>query len=268
MFSWIKSPELPDTIETQAFRSISGGPILRINTINDRTHRMKLVPWEDILEVFPNAIYLRDANGIVMPARDNMLKRITPKSIKLQPDVVLEVVSTQDVPPRNARPENIATPTDDNSNNTNNANELSVSTIPRRSSEHPLDHYYHPHLPTTASPQSSIRASSESKHSSKKSTESVRKHSHESAASHSNNHGQEEDDDWAPFQANSSSGPSSSTHTIKPELVDSGSLLAGLTGISNELLRQEIIHRFELLSAEQEERLNVILQACRTRPPR
>ncbi|KAG9068370.1 hypothetical protein KI688_010638 [Linnemannia hyalina] len=113
MFNWIKSPTLPDTIETQAFRSISGGPILRINTLNDRTHRMKLVPWEDILELFPNAIYLRDANGIVMPARDNSSKRISPKSIKLQADVVLEVVSTHDEPPTSARPEIITSTAED-----------------------------------------------------------------------------------------------------------------------------------------------------------
>ncbi|KAF9120340.1 hypothetical protein BGW39_011487, partial [Mortierella sp. 14UC] len=76
MFNWIKSPTLPDTIEAQAFRSISSenSPVLKINTINDRTNRMKLVPWEDILEIFPDAIYLRDANGIVMPARDHNQK--------------------------------------------------------------------------------------------------------------------------------------------------------------------------------------------------
>ncbi|KAF9089930.1 hypothetical protein BGX29_008478 [Mortierella sp. GBA35] len=75
MFNWLTSPVLPDEIEAQAFRSISCGPILHINSINDRTNRMKLVPWEDILEVFPNAVYLRDANGIVMPARDHLQLR-------------------------------------------------------------------------------------------------------------------------------------------------------------------------------------------------
>ncbi|KAF9993700.1 hypothetical protein BGZ80_001750 [Entomortierella chlamydospora] len=107
MFSWLYSLKLPDTIETQAFRSISGGLTVRIDVIHDQAHGMNLVPWDDILEIFPNAIYLRDANGIVMPARDFGKKRISPRSIELQAGVVLGVVSSYDPPPTIARPEDI-----------------------------------------------------------------------------------------------------------------------------------------------------------------
>ncbi|KAG0000333.1 hypothetical protein BGZ80_006386, partial [Entomortierella chlamydospora] len=47
MFNWLNS-QLPDTIETQ---SISGSLTVRINAINDRI------------------LYLRDAKGVVIPAR-------------------------------------------------------------------------------------------------------------------------------------------------------------------------------------------------------
>lgn len=76
MFNWLNSPQLPDKTETQSFQSISGGPILNIEALNDRTNKMQLIPWEDLLEIFPNAIYVRDKDGIVMPARDRSHKRL------------------------------------------------------------------------------------------------------------------------------------------------------------------------------------------------
>ncbi|KAG0292412.1 hypothetical protein BGZ96_004159 [Linnemannia gamsii] len=295
MFSWITSPKLPDTVETQAFRSISGGPTLRISTINDRTHGMNLVPWEDILEIFPNAIYLRDANGIVMPARDSSQKRITPKSIKLQADVILEVVSSQDEPPTSARPEIITTTDEDDGNATQSppptgitGGRASSSSFPRGPTD--LD----THRSTTSS-RSSIRASSESAHAhthtSKRSSESARKQSQEATPKARTTEtpapapaGKDDDeDDWSPYQANSAanflahqtltiSGSSSTghTHTYSPSTVNVGAEELGQQGIiaSNDILRQEMIHRLELLSAEQEERLNLILAACRNRATR
>ncbi|KAF9144516.1 hypothetical protein BG015_000081 [Linnemannia schmuckeri] len=302
MFNWIKSPTLPDTIETQAFRSISGGPIFRINTLNDRTHRMKLVPWEDILEIFPNAIYLRDANGIVMPARDHLSKRISPKSIKLQADVVLEVVSSHDLPPTSARPENITTTNDDHIQQSPPSTGItggrtSASSVSRGSTD------FEPRSISSAT--SSIRASSESAHAHthtpKYSSESARKQSQEAtpralssvaAATTTATNNDDDEDDWSPFQANSAatfSAPqtlaipeptSTTTHTTRPhthaqaplstttnvgrdEGLDQHGIMA-----SNDILRQEMIHRLELLSAEQEERLNLILTACRNRPHR
>ncbi|KAF9146663.1 hypothetical protein BGX30_011855 [Mortierella sp. GBA39] len=295
MFNWIKSPTLPDTIETQAFRSISGGPILRINTLNDRTHRMKLVPWEDILELFPNAIYLRDANGIVMPARDNSSKRISPKSIKLQADVVLEVVSTRDEPPTSARPEIITSTAEDDSVTQSMAGtgitggRASTSSVPQGSTDFDLAR-------SASSARSSIRASSESAHAHtytpKQSLESAQNQAQDATprppiaaatTSHKDENGDE--DDWSPFQANSAAtfpapqtftipGPSTLTHT-RPQApllaihIDEGRVL-GQHGIMTptDILRQEMVHRLELLSAEQEERLNLILTACRNRPPR
>ncbi|KAF8948396.1 hypothetical protein BGZ47_005169 [Haplosporangium gracile] len=301
MFNWIKSPTLPDTIETQAFRSISGGPILRINTLNDRTHRMKLVPWEDILEIFPNAIYLRDANGIVMPARDYRSKRISPKSIKLQPDVVLEVVSTHDEPPTSDRPENITITDDDHIQQSTPSTGItggrtSTSSMPRGSTD--LESR------SISSARSSIRASSESAHADahtpKHSSESTRKQSQEAtprapttvAAATTAGNNDDDEDDWSPFQANSTAtfsapqtltipGPSSTTsQTTRPHahaqaplstttnaIREGGSSQQGIMA-SNDILRQEIVHRLELLSAEQEERLNLILTACRNRPHR
>lgn len=76
MFNWLNSPQLPDKTETQSFQSISGGPILNIEALNDRTNKMQLIPWEDLLEIFPNAIYVRDKDGIVMPARDKSHRRL------------------------------------------------------------------------------------------------------------------------------------------------------------------------------------------------
>ncbi|KAF9112729.1 hypothetical protein BGX27_002904 [Mortierella sp. AM989] len=201
MFSWLNSPQLPDTIETQAFRSISGGPTVRINVINDRPHRLKLVPWEDILEVFPNAIYIRDANGIVLPARDVKMKRINPRSIKSQADVVLEVVSSQDPPPTSSRPDDVTMIKDPTRLSTDE--HQSVSTSARNS------------VCTTASLTGGLS--------------------------------QENDSEWSPFQANSVSNPVSS--------------LSDKTNY--DLLRQEMIHRMELLTAEQEERLDAILSASR-----
>ncbi|KAK3836445.1 MAG: hypothetical protein JOS17DRAFT_771959 [Linnemannia elongata] len=294
MFNWIKSPTLPDTIETQAFRSFSGGPILRINTLNDRTHRMKLVPWEDILELFPNAIYLRDANGIVMPARDSSSKRISPKSIKLQADVVLEVVSTHDQPPTSARPETITTTSEEGSVIQSLAGtgitggRTSISSVPRGSTD------YDPPR-SASSARTSIRASSESaqahNHTPKQSSEFARIQAQDAtprptipAATTSNE--DDDDDDWSPFQANSAAtfpapqtltipgGPSTSTHArpqapLSATHIDEGRGL-GQHGIMTptDILRQEMIHRLELLSAEQEERLNLILTACRNRPTR
>ncbi|KAF8939233.1 hypothetical protein EDD21DRAFT_441291 [Dissophora ornata] len=222
MFNWINSPQLPDKIETQAFQSISGGPTLRINAIKDRTHKMKLIPWEDILEVFPNAIYLRDANGIVMPARDVASKRITPRSIKLQADVVLEVVSSQDIPPTSTRPANITKIEDLTSESS--AVPSSTSPINRRSAEQDI---------TLGVRTSTLTAAS-------------------TTAATSNHHQQQgnDDSDWSPFQANSSSSPGLNTSSEQ-----------------NEVLRQEMIHRLELMSAEQEERLDIILKACQ-RPTR
>ncbi|KAF9350694.1 hypothetical protein BGX26_011187 [Mortierella sp. AD094] len=211
MFSWLSSPQLPDTIETQAFRSISGGPTVRINVINDRIHRMKVVPWEDILEVFPNAIYLRDANGIVMPARDTTMKRISPRSIKLQADVVLEVVSSQDPPPATARPENITM------------------------------------TEGLASETSSVRHSAD-EHQSK--SASARNTISTTTSSMANGLAQEDESDWSPFQANSVSIPALPSSSSSDQK-------------NYDLLRQEMIHRMELLTAEQEERLSVILSACR-----
>ncbi|KAF8985803.1 hypothetical protein BGZ46_001771 [Entomortierella lignicola] len=206
MFGWLNSPQLPDTVDTQVFRSISGGPTLRINALNDRTNRVKVIPWEDILEVFPNAIYLRDANGIVMPARDSSMKR------QLQADVVLEVVSSQDPPPKTTRPENIEKTKDLTPNTT--------STIPHSTTGH-----------QTKSERSSLSTT---------------------ASSTLTGLAQEDESDWSPFQANSTSNPAQSSSPDQKSL---------------ELLRQEMIHRMELLSAEQEERLNTILNACR-RPNR
>ncbi|KAF9544917.1 hypothetical protein EC957_011542 [Mortierella hygrophila] len=293
MFNWIKSPTLPDTIETQAFRSISGGPIFRINTLNDRTHRMKLVPWEDILELFPKAIYLRDANGIVMPARDNSSKRISPKSIKLQADVVLEVVSTHDEPPTSARPEIITSTTEVDSVIQPMAatgitgGRTSTSSVPRGSTDLDLTR-------SAPSARSSIRASSESVHAHtytpKQSPESARNQAQGATPrppipAAITSHKDEDEDDWSPFQANSAAtfpapqtftipGPSTLTHTRQqaPLLtthIDEGKGL-GKHGIMTptDILRQEIVHRLEFLAAEQEERLNLILTACRNRPSR
>ncbi|KAG0071748.1 hypothetical protein BGZ89_009622 [Linnemannia elongata] len=298
MFSWITSPTLPDKIETQAFRSISGGPILRINTLNDRTHRMKLVPWEDILELFPNAIYLRDANGIVMPARDSSSKRLSPKSFKLQPDVVLEVVSSLDEPPTSARPETISTTTTEDDDSVIQSlagtgitgGRTSTSSVPRGSTDFNLAQS------TSSARTSSIRASSESApythtHTPKQSSESARNQAQDAtprpprlAATTSSNKDDDEDD-WSPFQANSAvtfptpqtltvPGPSTSMHTrpqapLSATRADEGRGLAQ-HGIMTptDILRQEMIHRLELLSAEQEERLNLILTACRNRPSR
>ncbi|KAK5816954.1 hypothetical protein F5H01DRAFT_342115 [Linnemannia elongata] len=298
MFSWITSPTLPDKIETQAFRSISGGPILRINTLNDRTHRMKLVPWEDILELFPNAIYLRDANGIVMPARDSSSKRLSPKSFKLQPDVVLEVVSSHDEPPTSARPETISTTTTEDDDSVVQplagtgitGGRTSTSSVPRGSTDFNLAQS------TSSARTSSIRASSESAphthtHTPKQSSESARNQAQDATprpprlAATTSSSKDDDEDDWSPFQANSAAtfptpqtltvpGPSTSMHTrpqapLSATRTDEGRGL-GQHGIMTptDILRQEMIHRLELLSAEQEERLNLILTACRNRPSR
>ncbi|KAF9297971.1 hypothetical protein BGZ88_008437 [Linnemannia elongata] len=298
MFSWITSPTLPDKIETQAFRSISGGPILRINTLNDRTHRMKLVPWEDILELFPNAIYLRDANGIVMPARDSSSKRLSPKSFKLQPDVVLEVVSSYDEPPTSARPETISTTTTEDDDSVVQSlagtgitgGRTSTSSVPRGSTDFNLAQS------TSSARTSNIRASSESAphthtHTPKQSSESERNQAQDATprpprlAATTSSSKDDDEDDWSPFQANSVAtfptqqtltvpGPSTSIHTrpqapLSATRTDEGRGL-GQHGIMTptDILRQEMIHRLELLSAEQEERLNLILTACRNRPSR
>ncbi|KAG0351815.1 hypothetical protein BGZ54_003080 [Gamsiella multidivaricata] len=183
---------------------------------------MKLVPWEDILEVFPNAIYLRDANGIVMPARNNTFKRITPRSIKLQSDVVLEVVSAQDIPPASTRPANI-TKTEDL------AKESSL-------------------LPAVTGSSSADRWSSEQEaRNARISTSTTESNRGITGSSQQHQQHDEAESDWSPFQANSASTSTSSAQT--------------------ELLRQEMIHRMELLSAEQEERLDIVLKAYR-RPTR
>ncbi|KAG0272315.1 hypothetical protein BGZ95_011946 [Linnemannia exigua] len=283
MFNWIKSPTLPDTIETQAFRSISSAdsPILKISTINDRTNRMKLIPWEDILEIFPDAIYLRDANGIVMPARDHNQTRISPKSIKLQPDVVLEVVSTHDIPPTSALPENIIK-TEDLKQQPSTATTTTGITggvtggsgsTPRPSMTRGSTDIDPSHHTSSRSRSSSFRASSEI------APKASRKQSHDAtptAATARTNNGNNDDDDddedgWSPFQANSAATFSARAHALAGFTTTDAHILAGHHGTTtndNTLLRQEMIHRLELLSAEQEERLNIILKACRARPPR
>ncbi|KAG0378728.1 hypothetical protein BGX24_002960 [Mortierella sp. AD032] len=296
MFNWIKSPTLPDTIETQAFRSISSAdsPILKVSTINDRTNRMKLVPWEDILEIFPDAIYLRDADGIVMPARDHNQKRISPKSIKLQPDVVLEVISTQDIPPTSARPENI-TKTEDLEQQASTATTATTGitggvtggvtrgsgSTPRSSMTRGSTDIDPSHHTSSRSRSSSVRASSEIAytHTPKASSESARRQSRDATptaattktTSANNSNDDYEEDDWSPFQANSAATFSVHTHALAGSTTSDARVLLGHHGITtndNTLLRQELIHRLELLSAEQEERLDIILKACRARPPR
>ncbi|KAF9321940.1 hypothetical protein BG003_009258 [Podila horticola] len=213
MFNWLNSPQLPDKTETQSFQSISGGPILNIEALNDRTNKMQLIPWEDLLEIFPNAIYVRDKDGIVMPARDRSHKRIIPRSIKLRPDEVLQVVSSEDAPPKSTRSvlEPLST-----SDATEKLPSSSTSAAPRGSA--------------------SIRRSTESN--ARTSTSSAG-HAHIA---------KDDDDEWSDFQTNSSPVPPG------PKTP------AGLNAEST--LRQEIIHRFELLSAEQEERLQITLRTC------
>ncbi|KAF9175651.1 hypothetical protein BGX20_002619 [Mortierella sp. AD010] len=210
MFSWFYSLKLPDTIETQAFRSISGGPTIRIDAIHDQAHGMNLVPWEDILEIFPNAIYLRDTNGIVMPARDFGKKRISPRSIELQAGVVLEVVSSQDPPPTTIRPEDITIV------------KGVVSGAPS------TWHSTIEHQSKSANARDSASAT---------------------ASPITNGLAQEDESDWSPFQAN-----------IVPIPVPPSSLSSDQRNY--ELFRQEMIHRMDLLTAEQEERLRVILSEC------
>ncbi|KAG0086706.1 hypothetical protein BGZ93_011358 [Podila epicladia] len=218
MFNWLNSPQLPDKTETQSFQAISGGPILNIEALKDRTNKMQLIPWEDLLEIFPNAIYVRDKDGIVMPARDRSHKRIIPRSIKLRPDEVLQVVSSEDAPLKSTR--SVLEPL-----STSNATEklpspTTSTTTARRSTERG---------------PASVRRSIESN--ARTSTSSTR---------HANTT-KDEDDEWSDFQTNSA--------PIPPR--------PNPTGLSAEsTLRQEIIHWFELLSAEQEERLQIIIRTC------
>ncbi|KAG0325161.1 hypothetical protein BGZ99_001002 [Dissophora globulifera] len=242
MFSWLNSPQLPDTIETQAFRSIAGGPTLRIGAINDRTHKMKLIPWEDILEVFPTAIYLRDANGIVMPARDGSSKRITPRSIKLQADVVLEVVSNEDIPPKSTRPDNITITKDLPPEHSESA--LSTSPINRRSTDHTA----------AAAAQRTSTSTTGSVHQTRKSVSSSSTAEIAAATAAKTPQLENDESDWLPFQANSAPPLAIPSDTVPSEQV--------------EILRQEIVHRLELFSAEQEERLSIIIRACQNRPTR
>lgn len=221
------------------------------------------------------------------------MNRISPKSIKLQPDVVLEVVSTHDQPPTSSRPENITTTAEDDSVIQSLAGtgitggRASTSSVPRGSTD-----FDPPRSATSA--RTSIRASSESAHAHthtpKQSSESARNQAQDAtprpsvpAATTSNN--DDDEDDWSPFQANSAAtfpapqtltipGPSTLAHTrsqapLSAAHIDEGRGL-GQHGIMTptDILRQEMIHRLELLSAEQEERLNLILTACRSRPPR
>jgi hypothetical protein len=226
-----------------------------------------------------------------------MMYRISPKSFKLQADVVLEVVSAHDEPPISARPENIITPDEDDDSAIQTppttgitGGRTSTSSFPRRSTD--LDS-----CRSTTSSRSSIRASSESAHTHTHTHTHTPKHSSESARKQSQEAtprarttgtaaaaGKDDDeDDWSPFQANSAANfpasqtptiPGSSstrhTHTYVSSKVNADAGGLGQHGImaSNEILRQEMIHRLELLSAEQEERLNLILTACRSRPPR
>ncbi|KAF9325910.1 hypothetical protein BG006_010630 [Podila minutissima] len=212
MFNWLNSPQLPDKTETQSFQAISGGPILNIEALNDRTNKMQLIPWEDLLEIFPNAIYVRDKDGIVMPARDRSHKRIIPRSIKLRPDEVLQVISSEDAPPKST---------------TSIFEPLSKIDATEK----------HPSSATSARGSTergtaNIRRSTESN--TRTSTSSTR---------HANT--TKDDDEWSDFQTNSSPIPPRSNP-------------AGLSVEST--LRQEIIHRFELFSAEQEERLQITLR--------
>ncbi|KAF9380931.1 hypothetical protein CPB97_008068 [Podila verticillata] len=211
MFNWLNSPQLPDKTETQSFQSISGGPILNIEALNDRTNKMQLIPWEDLLEIFPNAIYVRDKDGIVMPARDKSHRRIIPRSIKLHPNEVLQVVSSQDAPPKSNR--SIFEP-------------LSTSNV----------------VEMLSSPTSSATRASEG-HVIRRSTESNAR----TSTSSTRNTKKDDNDEWSDFQTNSSlPGTTHQPHA----------------GSSESILRQEIIHRFELLSAEQEERLQITIRTC------
>ncbi|KAG0037798.1 hypothetical protein BGZ82_001805 [Podila clonocystis] len=212
MFNWLNSPQLPDKTETQSFQSISGGPILKVGALNDRTNKMQLIPWEDLLEIFPNAIYVRDKDGIVMPARDRSHKRIIPRSLKLRPDEVLQVVSSEDTPPKSTR----------------------SLLEPLRTSD------------ATENPSSTTSAASRGSASIRRSTESNTRTS--TSSTRRTNAAKVEDDEWSDFQTNSS--------VIPPESKAPARLNAEST------LRQEIIHRFELLSAEQEERLQITIRTC------
>ncbi|KAG0363449.1 hypothetical protein BG005_000083 [Podila minutissima] len=219
MFNWLNSPQLPDKTETQSFQAISGGPILNIEALNDRTNKMQLIPWEDLLEIFPNAIYVRDKDGIVMPARDRSHKRIIPRSIKLRPDEVLQVVSSEDAPPKSTR--SVLEP---------------LSTIDATEKHS-----------SSATSTSAVRGSTERGTAKiRKSTESSNARTSTSSTRHANTT-KDDDDEWSDFQTNSSPIPP------RPNP-------AGLSVEST--LRQEIIHRFELLSAEQEERLQITLRTC------
>ncbi|KAG0047161.1 hypothetical protein BGZ83_007733 [Gryganskiella cystojenkinii] len=244
MFNWITSPQLPDTIDTQAFRSVAGqGPVLSINAINDRTHNMKLIPWEDILEVFPNAVYLLDASGIVLPARNSSSKRISPKSIKLQPDVVLQVVSSQDIPPRSTVPENIEK-IEKSVKGVDSLTSTSLSTS--------FDYQQQLSRPST----SSVRGSSEIHAIAQGRLSSSSTTSHPEKTSGTTVTATAEDSDWSPFQANNASAFAASSSVPVAASVE-----------QLNMLRQEMIHRMELLSAEQEERMHILLKACQ-RPGR
>jgi len=256
MFNWIKSPQLPDTIETQSFRAVSGhGPILKINSLNDRTHSCKLIPWEDILEVFPNAVYIMNASGIVMPARDSAHRRITPKSIRLQPDVVLQVVSGQDLPPASTIPENIEKieklPVTGSGISTL-ADSLASTSLSSSTASATVSQRQRQQSRSSISSASTTRASTESHAPSQTRLSSSSRTSNPEKISTSS---ATKDADWSPFQANNPSTfevPSTSTPATVDQL---------------EILRQELTHRMELLSAEQEERLQILLRACQ-RPGR
>ncbi|KAF9428597.1 hypothetical protein BGZ94_001808 [Podila epigama] len=274
MFNWIKSPQLPEKDEVQAFQSIAGGPIYKIGALKDRTNNLQLIPWEDLLEIFPNAVYVRDKDGIVTPARDIQFQRIVPRSIKLRADEVLQVVSSTDPPPKSA------VSNMEPLKSTDTITDYPKGSLAGSSSSPPTFTSSIPSSITTPHTPPPNRGSSEGRRVSSStgyrgSTDSGRRfsshtqhtHAHHDTSSHQQ-HSDGAEDEWSDFQANNtpplpgvpSLGASTATATTA-EISTAAAVAAATTEM--RMLRQDISHRFEMLNAEQEERFQLAMRACK-----
>ncbi|ORZ12052.1 hypothetical protein BCR41DRAFT_103729 [Lobosporangium transversale] len=144
-------------------------------------------------------------------------------------DVVLEVVSTQDPPPTSSRPQNITKTTD--IIDSQSAGKDVATSLSSQVNDHATESQYAQTRTSTSSTVASDRRSSDKIQQQQKDEDQL---------------------DWTPFQANT-----------LPFQKNTSTLLSE----QSQLIRQEVIHWMQLLSAEQEERLEVMLKALR-RPAR
>ncbi|KAK3817418.1 MAG: hypothetical protein J3Q66DRAFT_388015, partial [Benniella sp.] len=76
--------------ETQSFRLAGSSDIVEIPC--DKVHGEDIIYWDDIVEVFPNAQYLKKGNVIVKKMKDSNGKFMDPHCIKYHPGATLDVV--------------------------------------------------------------------------------------------------------------------------------------------------------------------------------